>query len=90
MELSFPGKLWLQWNVHRECQLEANGVTEFNDPRRESLKSGIKDWILLLQINSDAVPDTEWGDTGRIYYFIRKQDLEKLDFNKVWLIMQCT
>ena len=48
------------------------------------------DWQLLFQVDSDGVPNTEWGDTGRIYYWIRTQDLAKRDFSRVELILQST
>ena len=48
------------------------------------------DWQLLFQMDSDSTPDTSWGDTGRIYFWIRKQDLAKRDFSKVRLILQST
>jgi uncharacterized protein YwqG len=48
------------------------------------------DWQLLFQVDSDSVPNTEWGDTGRIYYWIRAEDLAKRDFTGVELILQST
>jgi len=48
------------------------------------------DWQLLLQVDSDGVPNTEWGDTGRIYYWIRTRDLTKRDFSGVELLLQST
>lgn len=48
------------------------------------------DWQLLFQLDSDGVLDTEWGDTGRIYYWIRTRDLVKRDFSGVELILQST
>lgn len=48
------------------------------------------DWQLLLQVDSDAAPDTDWGDTGRIYYWICKHDLRQCKFDQVQLILQCT
>lgn len=48
------------------------------------------DWRLLLQLDSDDAPETEWGDTGRIYYWIRQQDLARQDFSQVHVILQCT
>lgn len=47
-------------------------------------------WQLLFQMDSDSAPDTNWGDTGRIYFWITKQDLAKRDFSKVRLILQST
>lgn len=46
------------------------------------------DWQLLLQVDSDGVPNTEWGDTGRIYYWIRPRDLARRDFSQVMLLLQ--
>ena len=48
------------------------------------------DWQLLLQVDSDATPDTDWGDTGRIYYWIRKHDLYMCKFDQVQLVLQST
>jgi hypothetical protein len=31
-----------------------------------------------------------WGDVGRIYYWIREQDLRSRAFDAAWLILQCT
>ncbi len=45
-------------------------------------------WYLLLQVDSDSIPNTDWGDTGRIYYWIRKEDLQQCDFSQVRLILQ--
>ena len=47
-----------------------------------------KEWRLLLQVDSLDKLGFMWGDSGRIYYWIRKQDLLSKDFTKVWLIRQ--
>ncbi len=47
-------------------------------------------WHLLLQIDTDSAPDTDWGDTGRIYFLMREADLMRRDFSGVWAILQCT
>lgn len=54
------------------------------------LGGNASDWLLLLQVDSDGAPNTDWGDTGRIYYWIRKQDALLRDFSQVQLILQCT
>jgi hypothetical protein len=56
----------------------------------DDLSGSPTDWQLLLQIDSDGVPNTEWGDTGRIYYWIRTQDLARRDFSQVTLLLQST
>lgn len=57
----------------------------------EEIEEKSKDWILLFQMGTVECDDQEFmfGDCGHIYYWIRKQDLEKKDFEKVWLILQC-
>ena len=73
-----------------ECQFAANGVStggeiDVSDARRTTLEKGITDWQLLLQIDSDDSMETMWGDAGRVYFWIREQDLKNQDFGKVWL-----
>jgi uncharacterized protein YwqG len=73
--------------------LASNGVNTGgsgeDDARRADLQEGITDWRLLLQIDSDDSLGTMWGDAGRIYFWIREQDLKNRDFAKVWLVLQC-
>ena len=77
------------------CQLVSHGLSIGNlegyfDPRRATLESGVEDWQLLLQIDSDEDNlGVIWGDAGLVYFWIRKQDLEKRDFSNVWLVLQC-
>lgn len=47
------------------------------------------DWELLLRVDSDENANMMWGDVGRLYYLIRRQDLELRAFEKAWLIFQC-
>lgn len=47
------------------------------------------EWKLLLQLDSDNNLDAMWGDWGKIYFFIHKDDLENLNFNKVKVIGEC-
>jgi len=54
-----------------------------------SLDSAPEEWILLLQLDSDDDMGWMFGDTGTIYYFIRKDDLKNDDFSKVWISLQC-
>lgn len=60
-----------------------------SDTRREALEKGITDWQLLFQLDSDESMATMWGDAGRVYFWIREQDLKNRDFAKVMLVLQC-
>ena len=84
----------IQDDMMLECQLASNGIycgdaSEDNNPRVEELKKGMKDWRLLLQIDSDENCEMMWGDVGRIYFWIKTEDLKNRNFDKVWLILQC-
>lgn len=59
------------------------------DMHRE-LGGGSTEWQLLFQVDSDSTPDTNWGDAGRIYYWIRSRDLAERHFSQVQVILQCT
>lgn len=77
-----------------ECQLVTNGIycggpTAKEDPRCQLLARGAPDWRLLLQIDTDDHASIMWGDGGKIYYWIRAEDMLTGDFDKSWLILQC-
>ena len=80
-----------------EAQFGANGYvlgSNIAEEDYEILKSGISDWQLLFQMESDHDDnvnlDLKFGDLGNIYFMIREQDLKAKRFDKVWQIMQCS
>ncbi len=85
----------IQGEMELECQLVTNGLfcgdpSGYNDPRRKQLEKGASDWKLLLQIDSeDDKTEMMWGDSGRLYFWIRQQDLKELNFEKSWFVLQC-
>jgi uncharacterized protein YwqG len=84
----------IQGDMQGECQYVANGVFvggggDVSDSQREKLDKGITDWQLLFQLDSDESMATTWGDAGRVYFWIREQDLKNRDFAKVMLVLQC-
>jgi uncharacterized protein YwqG len=84
----------IQDDMQLECQLVSNGLycgdsSGYEDPRRAVLEKSVKDWRLLLEIDSDERAGMMWGDTGRLYFWIKDADLKKRQFDKVWMILQC-
>lgn len=85
----------IQGEMELECQLVTNGLycgdsSGYNDPKRKELENGSSDWRLLLQIDSEYdKTGTMWGDGGRLYFWIRQQDLGELNFEKSWVVLQC-
>ena len=91
--LGYPSEI--QAAMELECQLASNGLdcgdeSGYQDPRRDVLEAGAKDWRLLLQIDTDEEgPGWMWGDLGRLYFFGRREELERGDFEPAWLVLQC-
>lgn len=91
--LGYPDPV--QNEMQMECQLVSNGIycgdaDGYKNPRAEALRPGATDWRLLLQIDSEEDrAGMMWGDVGRLYFWIREQDLRRRDFDGVWCILQC-
>lgn len=85
----------IQNPMELECQLVSNGIycgdsTGYESAQAAPLAPGAADWRLLLQIDTDEDgPGWMWGDLGRIYFWIREQDLRACRFDNAWLIFQC-
>ena len=62
-----------------------------NDDIKKAIKENAKDWILLMQVSELEIGDygLYFGDSGKIYFNIRKEDLKNKNFDNVWLILQC-
>jgi len=61
----------------------------FRRGKELGLWPGATDWQLLLQVDSDEKVEMMWGDVGRLYFLLRKQDLALCQFERTWLIFQC-
>ena len=56
----------------------------------DDTNTAITEWVLLFQLDSEDQAKMMWGDVGRLYYCIRKEDLRSLAFDKVICTMQCS
>ena len=77
-----------------ECQLVSHGLycgdtSGYKDPRAKELEPGRTDWTLLLQLDTDDETGMMWGDVGRLYFWIRKDNLKAGRFDDCWMILQC-
>ena len=78
-----------------EAQLVTNGIycgdaAGYQSPQAQGLRGGAADWTMLLQIDSDERgPGWMWGDSGRLYFWIKKDDLRERRFDRTWTILQC-
>jgi uncharacterized protein YwqG len=84
----------VQGDMRLECQLASHGLycgdpIVYQDARAAALEAGQDDWILLLQVDSDDECGWMWGDCGRVYFWIRQQDLAANRFDEAWTVLQC-
>ncbi len=84
----------IQNEMELECELVTNGLycgdsTGYNDVRAKALEPNAKNWRLLLQIDSNEENEMMWGDVGRLYFWIKKEDLLNKNFDKSWFSVQC-
>ncbi|CAN5115801.1 hypothetical protein BH11CYA1_BH11CYA1_45390 [soil metagenome] len=68
--------------------LELGDDFDFCSSEGEKLALESEKWVLLLQLDSDAMAQMMWVDQGRLYFAIRQEDLAAGRFNKVWLICE--
>jgi uncharacterized protein YwqG len=55
----------------------------------EEAEAAMQDWQSLFLVDSEQSADILWGDMGRLYYLIRKDDLQKGAFENVWMEFDC-
>lgn len=88
----------IQNNMTTECELVSRGYYLGNTwkdiPRQdiqEAEQSSLENWRLLFQLDIVEHDNFElmFGDCGRIYFYIRREDLAARRFDRVWLILQC-
>lgn len=84
----------MQNDMREKCQLVTNGLycgdeTGWEDPRAGALLTAAKEWQLLLQLDTDETsPRWDWGLSGRLYFWIKQSDLERANFEAVWVVLQ--
>jgi len=67
------------------------GLPKISDEIKSDIESHEQDWILLFQLDTIESENYQlmFGDCGRIYFMIRKNDLAQRNFDNVQLILQC-
>lgn len=91
----FGHPLVVQNPMEEECQLVSHGIycgdelSDEDEARAQQLREGAKDWVLLLQLDTDDEVQWMWGDMGILYFWIRRQDLEARAFERAWCVLQC-
>jgi hypothetical protein len=77
----------IQGDMTRRMEYDAAGADL--DTVRPDLEARAAGWRLLLQVDSDRRLGVMWGDLGRLYFWIREEDLRAARFDDVRVQMQC-
>lgn len=58
---------------------------------KAKVADAINNWMLLFQLDVIETPEFDFmfGDCGRLYFCINKEDLAARNFNNVWFEIQC-
>ncbi|MBL0187337.1 MAG: DUF1963 domain-containing protein [Candidatus Obscuribacter sp.] len=83
----------IQQDIFRDCKHQ---LAQF-DPKykkrftisAQNTPHASDEWVLLLQIASDNQANFHWGDSGNLYFCIRKGDLAAGNFDGAMLVAQC-
>ncbi len=84
----------IQGAMELQCELVTNGLycgneTGYKDPKRPFLEKNASQWQLLLQVDTNEACDMIWGDSGRLYFWIKEEDLQNRAFDRSWTVLQC-
>jgi uncharacterized protein YwqG len=88
--LGYPDQI--QGDMAVECELVTSGLSwsDYGGALHLQVANQALDWRLLLQLGSDEDRlGVTWGDVGRLYFWIREQDLRARHFDDIWLLLQC-
>lgn len=85
----------VQGDMQVECQLASRGVYVGDtdgaaSPDGVRLRPGAADWRLLLQVDTVDAAGMQWGDGGRLYWWIRDADLREGAWERTWFVLQCS
>ena len=80
-----------------ECQPGSRGYNlggrqkNPEDQLGEAEETSLENWRLPFQLDSIQLGkfSLDFGDYGRVYFYIRKEDLAARRFDRVWLVLQC-
>lgn len=78
----------LQDDMHLQAQLAAHGLNPEQGDTSPELEPGARDWLLLLQLDSDHNAGMRWGSAGMLYFWIQRLALQNRSFDNVWLVLQ--
>lgn len=89
----------IQSPMEEECERVTRGYRcgspedykKIPEDEKADIREKANEWMLLFQMGTIETEEYEcmFGDCGHIYFWIRKSDIANLNFDNVWLILQC-
>lgn len=91
----------IQGSMPIECDLASQGhwmgggggpgIPIPDEALKQAQESAMDRWMLLFQLGYVSSGDFKlmFGDMGRVYFYIQKEDLAARRFDRVWLVLQC-
>lgn len=84
----------IQGDMRRLCALVTQGVYLGRPPdiptaELDRMAASDPNWRLLFQFASDDDIDWMWGDLGKVYFWMREQDIAAGAWDRAWLQLQC-
>jgi len=78
-------------SLMRSKDHKIGGYASFTQQDPREYVGADEDWMLLFQLDTDSNDhlDMMWGDVGIAHFFIRKEDLKALRFDRVWYNWDC-
>lgn len=84
---------YIQQPVEEEVVAAINGcydAGEFDHERWNASKDQVKDWRLILQVDSDSGLGLMWGDVGTLYWEARRSDASTGRWDRPAFNFQCS
>lgn len=86
----------IQSGMLRHCEemndkVRGGNTSEVTSEKVVTFETNVEQWQLLFQLDTITTNNYElaFGDFGRIYFYIKRDDLKKCNFEDCWLFMQC-
>ena len=84
----------IQGDMQFSCEMNTQGLSweEIlkSEAERQRVKQSALGWRLLLQIDSEEEKTgMTWGDVGRVYFWIKEEDMDARRYDRVVCEMQC-
>ena len=84
----------IQGSMELECEYVTNGINcgtpdGYRTAKARGLHKNADRWCLLMQVDSNEENGMMWGDVGRLYLWITREDLAARRFENCWLVLQC-